>query len=350
MAFDFYSPVSINAGQVPSTQSNFPVLASFTDNRFKTVGNGGHVRNANGFDIRPYTDSTLSTPIAGYELERYNASTGEVVMWVRVSSLTSSSTPFVLAYGNPSITTDGSTVTTWSNSFFGVYHLKDGTTLNVNDSSLLRVGTNHGATATAGKIDGGAGLVSASSQWILAFGTGNQTAAMTISAWVNLTSLPATYCVPIGSNQGSSNNYFEILEKSTGKLAVISGVTNSGTPADLRYDGTGSNTLSTGTWYYLAATYNSTSGLTGYVNGSSDKNVAANGDLSVSGSNAVNLQIGQDQFNAGLFVNGSVDEARWASVARSSDWITTEYNNQSSPSTFETLGTEVGAFGGLFTS
>src|SRR5439155_23478577 len=32
--------------------------------------------------------------------------------------------------------------------------------------------------------------------------------------------------------------------------------------------------------------------------------------------------------------NGRLDELRISSVARSSDWITTEYNNQSSPATF----------------
>src|SRR5712672_1833507 len=129
MAFSYYSPISINAAQVPSTQTDFPVLVSVTDARFKTVAYSGHVQNSSGFDIRPYTDSTLVTAITGYELERYNASTGEVIMWVKVSSLTSSSTPFVLAYGDSGISTDGSSTTTWSNSFIGVYHMKEGTPL-----------------------------------------------------------------------------------------------------------------------------------------------------------------------------------------------------------------------------
>jgi len=37
-----------------------------------------------------------------------------------------------------------------------------------------------------------------------------------------------------------------------------------------------------------------------------------------------------------------VDEYRLSSVARSADWIITEYNNQNSPSTFSTLGPENG--------
>ena len=163
-AFGYYSPISVNSSQVPSTQTDFPVLVSVTDTRFKTVGNGGHVQNSSGFDIRPYTDSTLTTAITGYELERYNASTGEVVMWVKVSSLSSSTTPFVLAYGDSGISTDGSSTTTWSNSFLGVYHLADGTTLNVNSSTGSNNGANHSATAASGQIDGAGAFASASTQ------------------------------------------------------------------------------------------------------------------------------------------------------------------------------------------
>src|SRR4029077_10286953 len=40
----------------------------------------------------------------------------------------------------------------------------------------------------------------------------------------------------------------------------------------------------------------------------------------------------------GDYLNGSIDEMRLSNVARSADWIATEYNNQNSPSTFYTLG------------
>jgi hypothetical protein len=37
-------------------------------------------------------------------------------------------------------------------------------------------------------------------------------------------------------------------------------------------------------------------------------------------------------------MNGSIDEGRVSNIARSADWIKTEYNNQSSPKTFNTVG------------
>jgi hypothetical protein len=51
--------------------------------------------------------------------------------------------------------------------------------------------------------------------------------------------------------------------------------------------------------------------------------------------NSVNFNIGYD--NAATYLTASVDEARVSNIARGPDWELTEYNNQSSPSTFYTL-------------
>ncbi len=338
MAQLWYSPYSINAAQVPSTQTDFPVLVSVTDARLKDVAHSGHVNRSDGFDIRPYTDTTLGTAITGYELERYVPTTGELIMRVKVSSLSSSTTPIVLGYGDTGISTDGSSTTTWSNSFLGVYHLSDGTTLNVNSSTGSNNGTNHSATATTGQIDGACNVASASSQYIDC-GTAMHPAALTYSCWVNPTSFPNAYNGPIGRNASSVATV--ILVKSTGKLALFATATSL-----VSYDGTGSHTLSTATWAHLAMTYDSSAGLVGYVNGASDGTAAANGSLN---SNASTVAIGQDP-SGSRFFNGKIDEVTISSVARSANWITTEYNNQFAPGTFATLGTEVAVSAGASTS
>ena len=50
----------------------------------------------------------------------------------------------------------------------------------------------------------------------------------------------------------------------------------------------------------------------------------------------------QEARNGGTaqFWNGTIDEVRISSSARSADWIAAEYNNQSSPSTFYNFGAE----------
>ncbi len=335
MAFSYYSPISINSAQVPSTQTDFPVLVNLTDARFKTVGNSGHVQNSSGFDIRPYTDSTLVTAITGYELERYNASTGEVVMWVKVSSLTSSSTPFVLAYGDSGISTDGSSTSAWDSNFKGVWHLKDGTTLSTAESTASNkvLSFTNTPTATSGQIDGAGNFASASSQKASGALDISAFTAITFSSWVNATSFPNAYNTVGVAN--ISTRFVELYVKSTGKIAIF--IQN---PAK-SYDGTGSHTLSTSTWYLLHLTYDSTQGLIGYVNGASDGTASAGTALSIAGMTSVPADLANDSINAGRGWNGKLDEVRISNVARSANWIATEYNNQSAPGTFETLGTEV---------
>lgn len=332
----YKSGISIKSGQVPSAQSNFPVLVSQTDARFKTIGNGGHVNNSSGFDIRPYSDSDLVNALS-YTLERYNASTGEVVMWVKVASLSSSTTPIYLGYGDTTLNSDGSSSATWSNGFLGVYNLKDGTTLSVASSTGSNNGTNNGVTATSGKIDGGGSFVSASNQYIDC-GTGMAPTSITLSAWVNATSFPNVRHSVIARSAASS---FALLTVSpAGKMVCLLFTTGAG---QIGYNGSGTNTLSTGTTYYLALTYDEVTGtFTGYFNGSSDATgVGIINDPLVTAS--ASTFIGEDATNTGRRWNGMIDEARVASVARSANWITTEYNNQSSPSTFETLEAEQSA-------
>ncbi len=326
MAFDYYSPVTINAGQVPSAQTDFPILISVTDARFKSVANGGHVKNANGYDIRPYSDATLLTAITGYELERYNGSTGEVIMNVKRSSVIDGLITY-LGYGDSSLVADGSSATTWSNGFLGVYHLGDGTTLNVNSATGSNNGTNHGATATAGQIDGAGAFASVSSQYVGLGGglAGNNIA--TYSAWVKATSFPGAFNAVMGYD---GNGHFALLMvNNSGKLSLF---TNTG-----NINGTGSHALSAGTWYFVVMTVaiSGAGSLKGYVNASLDGSTI--GTIVTDATAPFN--IGRDDVN-GRYWNGVIDEARVSNVVRSQDWITTEYN-EGFPATFETLGNEV---------
>ena len=76
---------------VPSTQSNFTVLVSVTDPALKTVANGGHVANANGYDIGFYADSGGTTKLK-WEVEKYNGTTGNLIAWVKIPSVSSRQT------------------------------------------------------------------------------------------------------------------------------------------------------------------------------------------------------------------------------------------------------------------
>ena len=322
-----------------SASSNFPTLFNTIDNRFKSVANGGHVQSANGYDIRPYTDLSFGTPLS-YELERYNPTTGEVIMWAKLPTLSATTnTTYGLGYNDPTLTTDGSSATnTFSNGFTSVFHFKDGTTLSILDAlGNMVVTTSASPTAAAGLVDGASNFVAASSQYLETPSTAPASAAFTLSTWVKATTLPNNYN-PATINRGfSSTDYYGLYIKSTGKLYCVVQATGV-----VSYDGTGTLVVSQNTWTYVAMTYDSVNGLKGYVNGSPDVTVAANGAANTS---AIAGAMGRQRSTTSLYWNGLYDEQRYATVVRSRDWLTQEYNNQGSPSTFYSLGSEV-TFGG----
>jgi hypothetical protein len=101
----------------------------------------------------------------------------------------------------------------------------------------------------------------------------------------------------------------------------------------------------TGTWEYYALTEDGTTE-TLYKNGALIQAWTGYGGGSIS---SQAWEIGTQYQGWGYFLPGSVDETRASNIARSPGWILTEYNNQSNPSTFYTLGSETGGGGGSST-
>lgn len=338
MAFSYYSPVTVNTSQVPSAQTDFPMLISYTDARLKTVGNGGHVQNANGYDIRPYSDSGLTSALS-YELERYNASTGEVIMWVKIASIDVGSIVY-LAYGDTTLTTNGSSTSTWNAAYKAVWHLGNGTTLSPNDStSNARNGTLIGSpTAVAGQIDGAMYSEVTGDRSMNASDTGLPTgaASRTIQAWISPQGAFTANGVLAYGTPFATSQLFGFRFTASNNLQF----TGWSDDYDLTYS------FSLNTFYHIVCTYDGTN-VKFYINGSLQ---------GTSGSKTLNtvlpgtMYVGDTAWAAqgGAEFTGYIDEVRISNTNRLADWITTEYNNQVAPSTFATLGTEVPVAGIAF--
>jgi MSHA biogenesis protein MshQ len=132
-------------GVVGGPHADFPVLISLLDPNLRTLGNGGHVASANGYDI-VFTASDGTTPL-DHEIERWNGATGELVAWVRVPTL-AAGTLIYLYYGNNLILSATETPgAVWEDSYVGVWHLKEAGngTIRFSDSSR------YGNTVAEGK-------------------------------------------------------------------------------------------------------------------------------------------------------------------------------------------------------
>jgi hypothetical protein len=334
MAFGFYKGVRIQTGQAGTAQTNFPALVPFLagDADFASVANGGKART-DGFDIRPYADSGLTVALT-FQLVSYSAATGAFEMWVLLPTAQDGVTVY-MAVGDNAVSTDGSSTSVWDSNFYGVYHdPSTGTDASQGGNTL----TNHNSVSSSasGQIGNAGSFASASTQYMDKTAV-SQPAAITMSGWINPTTLSATYNTPLTSQDAANTIFAALHVKSTGKMACYVNTTlNSGT---VLVD-PGSHTVSTGTLTHIAMTYDSVSGLVVYVNSASDGTFAANGTI-VSGT--VITTIGRDPGTAGREWNGLIDEVHLSNIARSASWITTEYNNQVNLGNFWTKGTLVPA-------
>lgn len=332
MAYGYRRTITIDHTKVGTTNSvNFPVLVSGTYAYLATVANGGKVTNSNGYDIIFTSDSSGGT-LLNWEIETYTATSGLVNFWVKVPTVSATvDTVIYMFYGNSAISTfqGGATGSTWDSSFKAVYHMPNGTTLSGADSTTNANNlTNSGGVATTGQVDGavsfnGAGSVLMSRTSGLT-GIPNTQASQTIETWF-------TIAATAGSNSGvtftsiAGGNANQFTHGSNQVRFSQNGGTNLVTPH---------SDPTINTFHHAVFTTTGTSHLFYYdgvqfSTGSQALQTGAVTEIYISTYAGTNEEW-----------NGKIDEVRISSGVRSADWILAEYNNQSAPTTFYTLGAE----------
>jgi len=342
--FAYSRTMTIAHSQVPNTdQTNFPVLFNTTDPLLATVVNGGHVTSPYGYDII-FTSDAGGTQKLNSEIESYNPATGQFIAWVQVPTVShTDDTVIYLFYGNASITSSQANPTgVWDSNYQMVQHLPNGITLSANDStSNGNNGTlQNSPTAMAGQIDGAAAFVGANQQYIDVGNNAtlwNSLTAMTWSAWIYPT-----------ANPGS--NWSKVLNRGIDSGFNID-VGSSDHPGDVECSmrvasGTGrfvtANNYVAGilnTWNYVTCAYDGST-FAFYLNGALVSSASAAGGPYGGGVGDYNTDVTIGTDVLGDYFTGGIDEVRISNSARSADWIAAEYNNQSSPATFYSLGSE----------
>jgi len=300
------------------------MLVSKTDSDLAT-----HART-DGKDIL-FTDADGVTPVP-YELESYG--TGTLVAWVKVPSMATSAKVFMY-YGNSTYTTPGASP--WDSNYKAVWHLKDAGsgTLSTADSTGANNGTpQNNPGVTTGKIGGGA-TFNGTNQYITAGTSGFSSGGnpTTMEAWVNVL------------GQGSYTNGTVVV--AYGNTAVYMASLNLEAawngPEFRLLSGTQAQAVTqsplTG-WHHLAAIITPVSNRSYecYIDGQ----LAKSGDMQTYGDPwGIDLSNGTIIGGpGGKYSNAVIDEVRVSNVRRSADWMRVQYQNQGSPSTFYTVGTQ----------
>ncbi len=335
-----------------SNLSNFPVLISMTDANLKN-GGGGYVQSALGYDI-VFTDSTGTTKL-DHELEKYVAGTGEIAMWVRIPTLSASSdTTLYMYFDNSSISTSQENKTgVWDSSYLGVWHMNDNATNTAvaGSTANTNTGTNAANTSTkttTSQIAGGLTYNGSSDNTnTTSAGTIKGQSQVTISAWVNTSTLLATsnhviYMEPTNGGSATTRLALAISGNALGsssKKFTLFGRTNDADASTIFIQNT--TTLATSTWYYVVGVYDSIGGVNHLMINSIDQTNTVI-EAAFSSTTPIHTPEIGEQADGSNFYGGTLDEVRVSNTARSADWIATEYNNQSSPATFYSVGVLTG--------
>ena len=347
--YQAYASITIDNTKVSANETNFPIVISDTfdgtagEPDIRTTGNGGKVQNtdATGGASGSYTvpadliftsDSGCSTPL-DHEIEKYSASTGEIVAHVEIPSLSSSvDTIIYICYGNTSVTTSQENITgVWDANYLGVWHLGEGggtaydSTSNNNNAS-----DNSAATGTTGKIGSGTAFGGGDDYYDLNSALVPASSDFTLESWVrqDVDDWGAMFSQYASAQTG---RFTFQLNSSQLIRTDVSGDTKaiSTTPVSL------------GVFHHIVTT-RSGNNYQIYRDNNSD----GSGSDSTSIYQGVNTILGAEG-TTGWNLNGFIDEARISNIARDSNYISTTYNNHASPSTFyfTSAQVEVGMIG-----
>jgi hypothetical protein len=277
------------------------------------------------------------TSYLNFETESYASSTGAINDWINVPSMSAGQTLYA-CYGAAAVNTDQSNPnSTWNSTYAAIYHFPNGTTLNTDDSTAnVNNGTNNGATATSGQIDGAANFNGTSQYVTISKSLGYGDTATTYSMWVYIqsTSEAGTFLDDGAQTSGSGE---------TNGMGIGVGSADLSTAGNdllipfwaVSWQNTGV-ALGTG-WKAITVVRTLSNTAKAYLNG----NLVYTGSFVMNGYvNTITSIAAETNMTSPRYFPGSIDEVRVANVALSPSWILTEYNNQSSPSTFYAIGSE----------
>ncbi len=313
---------------------DFPLLVSFSDPWLRDALRGGEVARPDGFDLY-FTADQAGTQRLAHEIERYEPTTGGLVAWVKVPALGATTTIYVHC-GDPMIAASQQDApAVWSAGYELVMHMgaiADGTGQTTTFDTVTTaqpVGQIEGAHTFDGIDDRIiVGSVAAIDDVFAGGGTSE--------GWF--------YANTIGENgfgrffdKGHINGWSMSLDVTAQTLALVYGSASTGWGEWLG----ATNVVTFDSWHHAAIVFDSDSSANDpqlYIDGvqtSVRELVTPSGATDSDAS--FDLYVGNQITNDRTF-DGQLDELRLSTVARSSDWLLTQYRNQARPDLFITVG------------
>jgi len=311
--WSYRKSISFDHNQVNSTQAYIPVLINISSDADLVAG-----AQVSGNDIL-FTLNDGTTKL-NHEIELYNSTTGRIVAWVNVTSLShSADTTIYMYYGNATCGNQEAITDTWDSHYVSVWHCNNASNPLTDSTVYGKDTSNQEGTPTyhaEGKIGYGVTLNRTNPDgWDIAndYGIFAGLHNYTLESWY--------YSTDDANAQRILNFYGEALVFFTLEGGVgddnISFYTREGAWDILSIVG-----YPTNAWTFAACSQNTINGKSLYVN----SEIATN---SWTGSNEAKTDensLGCNGLAPDDGVTGSLDELRISDITRSTDWLTACYN------------------------
>lgn len=333
-----YQEVTISAAKVSADLTDFVVYVDLSDlnvagaNIFDTV-------RTDGGDIRvTKSDGTTELPREVVSIDTVNK-TGE--LHIKYSGVLSSSTDTVIRIWYNGVDTEPAATSTygsqavWTN-YVLVTHMKD-TLKNSVDDTILTEGTTQTTTAKIGQEAQSFSGTKVTLPDVL--GSNGSGVGITYTIWVRTTASSTDQRAMAFTNLGGSNYQHAILWVNQGAANQLSTYWNFST--GVNNPNTSVTTLNT--WNKLTMTADSGGSMQSFANGV-QFNTASVGTFT--GNSVTGKYLGSARTGTGSYFYGEIDEFRIQKNKVTAQFEETEYNNQNSPSTFYTAGSEQTSGGG----
>lgn len=355
--WNFYSTITVTSSPsiASGTNLNFPMLVSSTYSWLASASHGGNIQNlctANNGGQEP-CDLTFATSSANctagsylnFETENYVSSTGALVDWVNVPSVSTGTVIYACDDNSSQSTSLEHASATWNSNYVGVFHFPtvNGLLVASDSTSYANLATITNVTATSsGAIDGGASFTNASSSVVTVSSTLGallpSAQSFSITGWLN--------------NQGIIDGLIDHTTSDDDLQVVNNGnfifrLLNSAS----QYWALAGPSVASNKNLFFSAVYNaSASALYAGINTTINSLTGVTTTYQNEGNAKMQISTNASGYN---YWTGMIDETEFSKVPLSSQWLLTEYNNQVSPDSaqssttgFYTVSAQT-AFGGV---
>ena len=346
-SWSYRRQVTLQSSQIATTTSAFPVLATTTLADLRTTTNGGKVGNDNGYDI-VFTDTDGET-VLNYEREKYASTTGEIAYWIKTDISSTTDKVIYMYYGSSTSSDQATTTGVWDDNYVMVQHMHHDWDASAVDSTKYdNDGTNNNfysatSSVSTGQVDGAIDFDGGDDYVNVNSGGANDlvggASGATVSAWIKITNDATRKIIFHDAWLVNSQTRLrvEIQTDETIELGA-----RDDTYASQQTVVTDS-AISCGVWHHITALFDiANDNIDIYVDGSKPAQtgsaIFAQSTFDTDATTWTN--IGAAGGINTLFFNGLIDEVRISNVARTAQWIETEYNNQVSVGSFMTIGAE----------